>query len=276
MIPPNLKNYLESVYQQYDRSFLFADPLEFVHRFWDPHDQEIVGLLAACLAYGNVKQIRRSIQKVLVILGDNPYHYVMTFNLEQHIRAFEGFAHRFTRGDDIVCLIYLLQQVLLYHGSLRNYFLKGYSTTEKTIRSALTLFIEGLLKLPLPKGYSRQNRISQGIWYLLPSPASGSACKRLNLFLRWMVRRGDKLDLGLWQEVSPHQLIIPLDIHVGRIARRLGLTTRKTDDWKAAEEITDNLRVYDPEDPVKYDFALSHIGMMEYHPRRATKDLKKI
>jgi len=126
----------------------------------------------------------------------------------------------------------------------------------------LVLFVEGFLRLPFPEGYSRQSRKAQGVWYLLPSPASGSACKRLNLFLRWMVRRGDHLDLGLWPEVSPRQLVIPLDVHVARIARRLGLTARRTDDWNTAEEITDRLRIYDPEDPVKYDFALSHIGMM--------------
>jgi uncharacterized protein (TIGR02757 family) len=258
---PQLKEYLEKLYRQYNPSFLSKDPLEFVHRFQDPRDQEIVGLLASCLAYGNVKQIRASVQKILAVLGEKPYHYVITFNPELQGADFDQFVHRFTQGKDIVCLVYLLRQVLLKHGSLGNYFLQGYSAREKTIRSALTRFVEGLLRLPFPGGYIRQNRISEGIWYLLPSPASGSACKRLNLFLRWMVRRGDQLDLGLWVEVSPRQLVVPLDVHVGRIARNLGLTTRKTDDWKTAEEITDRLRMFDPEDPVKYDFALSHMGI---------------
>lgn len=256
-----LKEYLEKLYRQYNPSFLSNDPLEFVHRFQDPRDQEIVGLLASCLAYGNVKQIRASVQKILAVLGEKPYHYVITFNPKTQGTDFDNFVHRFTQGKDIVCLVYLLQQILLRYGSLGNYFLQGYNAQEKTIRSALIQFVEGLLKLPFPKGYTRQNRISEGIWYLLPSPVGGSACKRLNLFLRWMVRRGDQLDLGLWVEVSPRQLVVPLDVHVGRIARSLGLTTRKTDDWKTAEEITDRLRIFDPEDPVKYDFALSHMGI---------------
>lgn len=258
----NLKSYLENLYQQYNHLFLSEDPLEFAHQFQNPRDQEIVGLLSSCLAYGNVKQIRASVQKVVAVLGEKPYDYVMAFDPEKQEEGLDGFAHRFTKGRDIVCLIYLLQQILARHPSLEDYFLKGYSIREKTVCSALTQFVEGLFKLRFPKDYpSKPSNTSQGIWYLLPSPASGSACKRLNLFLRWMVRRGDYLDLGLWLEVSPCQLVIPLDIHVGRNARSLGLTKRKTDDWKTAEEITDSLRKYDPEDPVKYDFALSHVGI---------------
>lgn len=257
-----LKPYLDDLYNTFDISYLSPDPVEFVHRFKNPCDQEIAALLASSLAYGKVERILTSIDIILSIMNYKPFEFVMSFNFSKDIKKFNGFKHRFNTGLDIACLIYIIQNAIITHGSLKSLFLSGYREDDKNIKMALVKFIQNLLDIDLSMILG--SRQDHGIRYLLPSPLNGSACKRANLFLRWMIRRDDNIDFGIWKEVSPSKLIVPLDTHTARISRYIGLTDRKNVTWKMAEEITENLKLLDADDPAKYDFALCRLGILKY------------
>jgi len=261
-----LKQKLDTLYTTYDRAFLDSDPLSFVHRYADPADQEVVGLVCATLAYGNVKMIRSNLSSLLALLGPRPARFVLRFDPVRDGGNFSHFSHRFTKGHDIILLVYYMKQMLKTSGSLGEFFRGGRSEILE-IRQLLSDFVQRVLALdcsPMyPDGILPKDA---GIRFLFSSPDNGSACKRLNLFLRWMVRRDD-IDLGLWPFISPAQLIIPLDTHVARICGLIGLTARKTAGWAMAEEITDNLKMLDPHDPVKYDFAISRLGILARCPK---------
>lgn len=268
-----LKMQLDRLYKTFDMAFLETDPLEFVHRFSKPEDQEIVGLISSSLAYGRVEGIRRSVEKVLAVTGGEPHAFTMAFKPGRDAKAFDGFVHRFTRGSDISCLIYFAKQMIEECGSIGGFFLKGYRSGCENIKEALAAFTENALSLDSAPVYgTRTLRKEAGVRFFFPTPEDGSACKRLNLYLRWMVRRGDGLDFGLWKEVDPAHLIIPLDTHIARISRNLGLTARANPGWKMAEEITGKLKRLDPADPVKYDFALCRLGILEKCPKRLDPD----
>lgn len=263
---PPLKRYLDQLVAKYKTpDFIPRDPIKFPHRYKEDRDREVIGFIAAAMAQGKRTEILASMEKICRLLEDRPYDFVINFDPEVHGRRFETFNHfayQNTSGADIVCMLYLLRQALEKHGSLKKLFLKSYDPQARTIKEALVAFIDELFRFNPPPSYES---IPQRLRSLLPSPAKGSACKRLNMFLRWMIRR-DCVDLGLWPEISPSKLIIPLDVHVSRLSRQLGLTQRKTDDWKTAEEITDRLREFDPEDPVKYDFAIFGMGVSGEKP----------
>lgn len=270
----NLKIYLDKLYTAFDLKFLSPDPLEFVHQFKKPEDQEIVGLIASSLAYGQVEQILTSIRRVLKRMGSHPCKFVVNFNPKKDAEVFDGFVHRFNSGKDMTCLIYFAQQMIEESGSIEEFFLKGYNPTDTNIKNALVSFSERALSLDSSAVYGT-TKLSKhaGVRFFFPSPKDGSPCKRLNLYLRWMVRNGDNLDFGLWKDIQPDKLLIPLDTHIVRISQNIGLTKRKGPDWKMAEEITENLKMLDPKDPVKYDFALCRLGILEHCPKR--KDFKK-
>ena len=253
---------LEALYHTFDLSMLSPDPLEVVRRFSEPADQETAGLIAAVLAYGRVERIVDAVEHLFLLMDHAPYEFIYHFDFERDGRRFDSFVYRFSRGQDIVALLTLMQQALRDYGSLGGLFAAGYHASDPHTGPALIRFVETLLDYPCP--LYPDDRIPQkaGVRYFLPSPRSGSACKRLNLYLRWMVRH-DLIDLGHWQGISPAKLIMPIDTHVARISRKLGLTKRRQADWKMAEEVTKALGVYDPDDPVKYDFALCHWGMRE-------------
>jgi len=266
----SLKRYLERLYRTYDIGFLSSDPLEFVHRYADPADREVVGLIASSLAYGRVAGIRRSVERVLSVMGASPVRFAAAFRPAQGPGPFKDFAHRFNRGEDIACLVYFIRQMLEKSGSIGAFFMDGYSAGDKNIKGALGSFAANVLALDAGRIYgARSLPRGAGVRYFFPSPENGSACKRLNLYLRWMVRRSDGLDFGLWREVEPRKLVIPLDTHIARISRHIGLTKRRTPDWKTAEEITASLSELDPADPVKYDFALSRLGILDRCPAAA-------
>ncbi len=263
-----LKTHLDRLYRTFDRSYLGTDPLELVHGFSRSEDREIVGLIASSLAYGQVKGIKRSVKAVLDVMGPDPYGFVMRFRPAKGRGLFSGFVHRFNRGPDISCLIYFMRQMFEECGSIGNFFLKGYSPG-RGMKLSLTAFTANVLGLDTASIYGGPELPGDaGVRFFFPSPEAGSACKRLNLYLRWMVRRGDALDFGLWKEVDPAALIIPLDTHIARISRNIGLTRRATPDWKMAEEITAELRRLDPVDPLKYDFAICRLGIMDRCPKR--------
>lgn len=265
-----LKRRLDGLYRTFDIGFLSSDPLEFVHRFSSDRDREIVGLLASSLAYGRVDGIKRSVERVLSVMDGEPYRFTAGFDPRRDSPLFSGFVHRFNDGRDISCLIYFARQMIEESGGIGRFFLKGYSSGDESIKKGLAEFSANVLALDSSPIYGKGALPKDaGVRFFFPSPRDGSPCKRLNLYLRWMVRRGDELDFGIWKDVPPAKLIIPLDTHVARISRNIGLTARATPDWKMAEEITTALRALDPEDPVKYDFAICRLGILDKCPRKA-------
>jgi uncharacterized protein (TIGR02757 family) len=253
-----LKQMLEKLYRRYNRRCLIKpDPLQFVYRYSKPKDMEIAGLLAAVLAYGRVQQIERDLTDLMQRLGPSPYEFARTFGKAQR-RKLADFKHRFTCGSDISDLLVLLREVLNEFGSIEAFFAEGYRSNDTNIIGALSNFCDSLLNMHAKK---HNGSVPKGLSYLLPRPTAGSACKRLNLFLRWMVR-GDQVDTGLWKMIDRSKLIVPVDVHMGRLCRVLGLYTQKTVSLAAAVRITEGFARMEPGDPVKYDFALCRTGML--------------
>ena len=267
-----LKDRLEHLYRTFDIRHISPDPLEIVHRYRTPEDREVVGFVASALAYGRVDQILGSVDRALALMeadGKSPDRFVRSFDPVRDGRRFTSFRHRFNNGEDLACLLLWMRRAMEEAGSLGEFFLRGYRPEEPDVGPALSRFVRGLLSLD--RGPFYPNGLpgpGQGVRYFLPSPEDGSACKRLNLFLRWMVRRGDDLDFGLWKEVSAAHLVIPLDAHVSRIARYVGLTDHLTPSWRTALEVTGRLRQFDPDDPIKYDFSLCRLGILKLCPKK--------
>lgn len=264
-----LKTRLDALYATFDLAFLATDPLEFVHKYDSPEDREIVGLVSSSLAYGRVDTIKKSIAKVMDAAGPHPYKFAKRFDPVIGMALFEGFVHRFNNGDDISCLFWYARQIIEESGSIGDFFLKGYSSGHKNVKEALTAFSENVLSLDSSAVYGKKTLPAKaGVRFFFPNPVDGSPCKRLNLYLRWMVRK-DKLDFGQWSGVDPAKLVMPLDTHIARISKNIGLTKRANPGWKMAEEITEALKALDPADPVKYDFALCRLGILDKCPRNA-------
>jgi uncharacterized protein (TIGR02757 family) len=222
--------------------------------FKNERDIEVMAFIASVFAYGNVKQIINSLDKFLQLANNQPYNFTKNFSITN--KSEFQFVHRFYSVNDIRILFQLLQLAYEEYGSLKKLFLSGYKTSDENVKDGITNFS----KYFLDKAKNEFNYLSRGIIFMFPLPEKGSACKRMNLFLRWMVRKDD-LDFGLWNEIPTSKLIMPVDTHIARICKQLKLTSRKNVSWKMAEEITNNLRKFDPADPVKYDFAICHIGM---------------
>ncbi len=253
---------LNQLRQNQDRKArVAADPVSFVHRYPGPDDQEVVGLIAASLAFGNVTAIRASIDRVLVALGEAPAVAVRRRRRATLERRLEAFVHRIYRGEHVAALLANAGALVRDRGSLGAAFATELEAVGD-FREALARFADALRGPDAPRG----------LRHLVPDPRAGSACKRLLLYLRWMVRPADGVDLGLWP-ISPAHLVIPVDTHVHRIARNLGFTQRKDASWRTAEEITACLRDFDPRDPVKYDFALCHLGISRQCPSQRDPDL---
>jgi len=271
----HLKSRLDLLYGRYGAAFLQTDPICTPRKYPRDEDREVVGFLATALAYGRVAQIRASVERLTSIMGEHPARYVRGFDPRQGRRALAGFVHRFNDGDDVGLLLHYARQMIEAKGSIGDYFLEGYSPAHDDIGPALCSFVRRALALDCAP-YFRNGRLpaSAGVRFFLPSPQAGSTCKRLNLYLRWMVRPDDGVDFGIWRSVSPAKLVVPLDTHVSRVAGLLGFTTRRTVDWKMALEVTSRLRRIDPEDPVKYDFALCRVGILRaWHELEPILDL---
>ena len=250
-----LKRKLDYHYKYFDFSKISPDPLEFPHRYTNYKDIEISAFISSVFAYGNVKQIISTLEKIHKIMGNDPHRFVMRFNYEKDINKFLEIKHRFYTHEDIAALFYYLNIIYTNYSSLKYSFLLYYFEKDPDLKNAISFFSNHFLEI-----ISGKREISHGIKFMLPDPLKGSACKRMNLFLRWMVRK-DELDFGLWYEISPCQLVIPVDTHVAQICKQLKLTKLKNVSWLMAEEITQKLIKFDPSDPVKYDFAICHIGM---------------
>jgi uncharacterized protein (TIGR02757 family) len=250
---------LEELYRKYNRfERIKPDPLQFVYRYCESRDMEIAGFLAAALAYGRVRQIERSVENLLNRMGDSPFEFVVNFT-DSAGKNLTGFKHRFNKAQDICELLRILRGVLLQHGSIEAYFARGLEGDQANVIDALSRFAGGLLRR-----YQRDTGTdpSKALQYLLADPANGSCCKRLNLFLRWMVRHDD-VDPGIWKSVDKAKLIVPMDTHMARLCRILGLYDTRTVSLATAVRITEGFAALEPDDPVKYDFALSRIGIVE-------------
>jgi uncharacterized protein (TIGR02757 family) len=258
--PADLKRRLDEQYEQFNDAHSVTDPIQIVRRYRRADDQEIVAFCAAALAFGRVQSVLHSIEGLMTVLGPAPAAFVRRFAPKRDRRALDHLVHRWTRGVDLAALVWILRQMLDTHGSIENFFVAGLAPTDPTIETALDAFSRRACDLDQRAVYGRHVR-KPGVSYFFARPSSGGACKRLNLFLRWMVRH-DAVDLGIWHRVRPSQLIIPLDTHVIRLGRCLRLTRYASPGWRMAADITASLRAIDPEDPTRYDFSLCHIGMV--------------
>jgi uncharacterized protein (TIGR02757 family) len=248
-----LKDLLENLYISYKHKFSSKDPVWMLHRFSDERDIEIIGLITSAYAYGSVDQINRFIDTLLQRIGNKPYEFTINFEKRKDKKFLNDLYYRFNSGRDLVNLFAAINKNLAVYSSLKNLFMSYYRAESDNIIDALAGFSKALNLNGKGKGDKYYH-------YLLSNPINGSTCKRMNLFLRWMVRK-DEIDLGLWNEVSSSKLIMPVDTHIGRISKKLKLVKRKSIDLKFAVELTEKLKQFDPIDPVKYDFALCHIGI---------------
>lgn len=243
------KTALDDLYRAYNRRcFVCPDPLQFLYEYPALQDRELAGLVASSLAYGRVSQIVRSVSIALAFLGPSPFDFVMHASLPTLCTAFAGFRHRFSTGEDLAGMLWAARYVIRRYGSLEAAFTAGLSPEHETILPALIAFVQTL------------RASGAAASFLMPQPEKGSACKRWHLYLRWMVRK-DEVDPGGWDRVPPSRLIVPLDTHMHRIGLRLGGTTRKQADGRAALELTQSFLRLVPEDPVRYDFSLSRLGI---------------
>jgi uncharacterized protein (TIGR02757 family) len=244
------KKDLERLYRKYNRrSCVHPDPLEFLYAYDELADREVAGMVAATLAYGRVAQIIRSVGAVLEVLGPAPARMLLAAAPETVSKRLCGFVHRFATADRVCALLAGIRQVLVRYGTLQGSFCAHLPSDGGNGTFALNGLVEEILA-----------GAGTNPGHLLPLPSRKSACKRLHLFLRWMVR-SDAVDPGGWDRISPASLVVPLDVHMHRVGRLLGFTTRKAGDLKTALEITEGFRRFCPEDPVRYDFALTRVGM---------------
>ncbi|HLT32021.1 MAG TPA: TIGR02757 family protein [Myxococcaceae bacterium] len=235
------------------------DPVAIPRRYTDPRDIEVSGLIAAGLAYGRVSLFVPRIEEVLAGLGPRPAAGIEALTLPRAKALLEGFVYRFNVGTDVAVLLFGMQAALRRHGSLEQLFL-SHRGDGGDLHATLSGFLAELRDIPMaPLRHALGHE--RGLQHLLPSPLGAGASKRLLMYLRWMVRGPDAVDLGIWKRVPAAELLLPLDTHTGRLAQHLGLTARSSLNWAAAEEVTAALRTIDPEDPVRFDFALCHHGM---------------
>jgi uncharacterized protein (TIGR02757 family) len=252
---------LDRLYDDYNREDSASDPVHRVRPFVAPEDREIAGFCAAALAFGRVASVLNSIDTLFAIMGPHPAAFVRGFDPAAPHPELRAMVHRWTRGADLAALLWILRQMLEESGSIEGFFLEGLDGGDEDIGPALDRFSTRALAMDVRPAYGRKVPKRPGVCYFFPRPSAGSACKRLNLFLRWMARR-DAVDLGVWTRVPRSKLIVPLDTHVIRLGRCLRLTNYVSPGWKMAADITRTLRKLDPDDPVRFDFSLCHVGMM--------------
>ena len=255
-----LKRCLDTLAAEYGTCFLDSDPVSVVHEYPEPQDREIAGFVVSVLAYGGAGQIKTSARAVLGRAGKSPSEFVLGLTPGRALSAFRSFRHRWTGGGDMAFVFWILGNIIGEYGSIGALVRNLDTPSDPTIGGVMSRFSEWITARYSSRfrtGSSRQN-----ISYLIPSPSNGSACKRLAMYFRWMVRGPDGVDFGLWRFISPSRLVIPVDRHIARMAVCLGLTGRSSPDWNMALEITEALRRLDPDDPVRYDFALVRPGIL--------------
>ena len=257
----NLKEFLDRKFIQYNHSsFIADDPISIPHRFTKKQDIEIAGFFASILAWGTRKGIINSCNRLLAGMDNAPYDFIMNTDLNNHknFKPFKGFVHRTFNAMDLWYLFNFLQYHYSKAESLETAFSKWMQPGDDTVENALAGFHNYVF------GYTDEAREEKHCRKHIATPAKKSACKRLNMFLRWMVRNDNNgVDFGIWQNIQPSQLICPLDVHVARVSRKLNILHRTQDDWQAALELGHYLKQLDAADPVKYDYALFGLGVIE-------------
>ena len=247
-----LKSFLDEKVLLYNNpDFIETDPIQIPHLFTQKEDIEIAGFLSATIAWGNRKMIINNAKKMMELMGNSPYDFVMSHN-DDHLESLESFVHRTFNGIDFATFIQSLKNIYTNHGGLESVFARHQenNSLQQSISEFKKIFFE----------IAHQQRTQKHI----SDPLNGSAAKRINMFLRWMVRNDNAgVDLGIWKNISPSHLSCPLDVHSGNVARKLGLLNRKQNDAKALLELDTELSLLDPTDPVKYDFALFGLGVFE-------------
>ncbi|MBN7815952.1 TIGR02757 family protein [Algoriphagus pacificus] len=251
----HLKDFLDEKVNQYNQpGFIPNDPISIPHRFSKKEDIEITGFFASILAWGQRKTIINKCLELFQMMDNAPYDFLINHQ-EADLKPFLDFKHRTFNDIDTLYFIHFLGWFYKNHSSLEEAFLLGWNHNENAMESMLKSFHDFFFHLPDSPSRTRKH---------IATPARKAACKRINMYLRWMVRQDDKgVDFGIWKKIKPSQLICPCDLHVDRVGRKLGLITRKQTDWLTAIELTDRLREFDPIDPVKYDFALFGLGIEE-------------
>jgi len=248
-----LKDFLEEKHDQYNRpEFIESDPISIPHLFSKKEDIEISGFLSATIAWGNRKMIVRNAKRVVELMDYSPFDFVLNFS-DKDLKPFENFVHRTFNGTDCIYFLESLRNIYQNHNGLEAVFLKEIKNTG-SVKDAIIYFRNVFFELPFPDRTGKH----------VANPEKNSSAKRINMFLRWMVRNDSRgVDFGLWEKIKPAGLFCPLDVHSGNISRKLGLLNRKINDWKAVDELTSNLGAFDKTDPVKYDFALFGLGIFE-------------
>lgn len=253
MIPSAVAELLEAKYEQYNRPhFIPHDPISIPHRFSLKQDIEIAGFVAAVLAWGQRKTIINKCTELFALMDNAPYDFVRHHH-PQDLKRLEAFKHRTFNSTDLLYFIHFFRWFYEQYPSLETAFAGPLKSSDTTVENALSGFHDFFCSLEEFPARTRKH---------IATPVRKSSCKRLNMFLRWMVRHDDRgVDFGLWRDINPAQLICPCDVHVERVARKLGLITRQQTDWNTALQLTENLRLLDPHDPTKYDFALFGLGV---------------
>ena len=265
-----LKERLEALCSDFDlEGALARDPIRFARSESRPQDQELVGVISALLAYGRVSAIGEAIERALAPLGPQPVERLINAELPELAGLFEGFVYRFTRGPDLAQLCLGLAELYRAYGSIGAALSAWDEPSTPDLHQLLCRLhreLDSASRLRLAAWSGAPSAVvgctgGRGYRHLWSDPSKGSAVKRLNMLTRWMVRGPDEVDLGLWAQLGPQRLTIPLDAHVFRTARALGLTQRSSPSWAAAREVTEALSALDPNDPVRFDFALAHLGI---------------
>ena len=259
-----LADRLERLYLAYGPETVASDPIMFLGRYAEPEDLETVGWITSAFSYGRVETIQSNVERILLALGPRPASAIDRIgDFAAFARdALAGFRHRFHSASDAAILLFVIARARGESGSLREFFESQLRPEDRDAGALLSRVVAKILRLDYrPVTGRRELPQSAPARFFFPDPAGGSACKRWNLYLRWMVRR-DRLDFGLWPSIETRRLVIPTDTHIHLVARRLRLTRRKAADWRTAREITDRLARFDPEDPVRYDYALCRIGIL--------------
>lgn len=255
MMTDKLQDFLDHKYLQYNRpDFIALDPISIPHLFTKKQDIEIMGLWASILAWGQRKTIINKCRELIELMEGEPHNFII-HHTENDLKRFTKFVHRTFNATDTLYFIQFFNEYYQKNESLENAFLLKYKPETGNTGSALDGFAELFFDSPDFPARTKKH---------IASPNRKSACKRINMFLRWMVRKDDMgVDFGIWTQIDTAHLVCPCDLHVDRVARKLGLITRKQTDWLTAIELTENLKKFDPNDPVKYDFALFGLGIEE-------------
>ena len=255
-----LKASLDRLYESFNAPDSAFDPVQVVQRYPRLEDREIVGFVASAVAFGRVASVVNSTNAICDVLGTRPARLLREFDPDVHGARLRPLVHRWTRGDDFVALLWILRSFIEEFGSIEKTFAAGLGPDDADVGAAIERFSNRAREVDLRPAYGKVPA-RPGVFYFFPRTSSGSACKRMNLYLRWMVR-SDGVDPGGWTSVPASKLVVPLDTHIIRVGQCLKLTKYRSPGWKMAADITASLRKLDPDDPVKYDFSLCHLGMM--------------